>query len=406
MTPIYDPDYEPRLYDADGDMEKRWYIDFRIWDTDKKEFVRKQYTGMNKYRSKTARKKKALEKLLEIKNLLKQGATTGDAPKEQENDNLRFDEKKLTLKQAIIYFLNYKNATITGNEEHRLEEKYNEGVARVSKNTFRSYKKLKNVLFEWLDNNNRSEILFTKFNKTVCGDFFTYLKEGRKIENKTYNIYRGYFATVFNHFIDFQDIEIKNPIQKIEFLKNEESEKHPPFSKEQMQMLREQMLLKEEFQLYLFVSFIYYTFTRPGREIRLLRVGDIKEKSIFIKSSQAKNNTGEYVLIPNELEKLIQKFEIRSFPKHYYVFTRECKPGLEPVGKDYFYRRHRKILQELDLEGYSMYGYKHTGALNLYQQTKDILAVKNHCRHSSSTQTDTYLRKYGAMLSEKVFMMV
>ena len=47
---VYDPDYEPRLFDADGDLSKRWYIDFRVWDTDKQAFVRKQYTGMNKLR--------------------------------------------------------------------------------------------------------------------------------------------------------------------------------------------------------------------------------------------------------------------------------------------------------------------------------------------------------------------
>ncbi len=39
---MYDPDHEPRLFDAGGDVTKRWYIDFRVWDTDKKAFVRKQ----------------------------------------------------------------------------------------------------------------------------------------------------------------------------------------------------------------------------------------------------------------------------------------------------------------------------------------------------------------------------
>jgi len=37
--------------------------------------------------------------------------------------------------------------------------------------------------------------------------------------------------------------------------------------------------------------------------------------------------------------------------------------------------------------------------------TKDILAVKTHCRHTSSAQTDIYLRKYGAMLNEQAILM-
>jgi hypothetical protein len=29
---------EPRLFDGGGDITKRWYIDYRIWDTDKGQF--------------------------------------------------------------------------------------------------------------------------------------------------------------------------------------------------------------------------------------------------------------------------------------------------------------------------------------------------------------------------------
>ncbi|SNR30273.1 hypothetical protein SAMN06269173_101253 [Hymenobacter mucosus] len=39
---MYESEYEPRLFDADGDLTKRWHIDYRIWNTDKQAFVRKQ----------------------------------------------------------------------------------------------------------------------------------------------------------------------------------------------------------------------------------------------------------------------------------------------------------------------------------------------------------------------------
>lgn len=244
MNPKYDPDYEPRLYDADGDVTKRWYIDFRIWDTDKQAFVRKQYTGMNKYPSKTKRRQKSLEKLLEIKELIKKGYTVGDTPLEPAKTSepeLRFNLKIFTLKQAVIYFLNYKNAATMGNEEHNLAEKYNERMARVSKNTFRSYMNLKNMLFEWLQAEGQTEVLLTDFSPRLCDKFFTFLKEGRKIENKTYNKYRGYFSTVFNYFIQFQDLPIKNPLLKIEHLRVEESDMHMPFTNEQLQLIKQRI---------------------------------------------------------------------------------------------------------------------------------------------------------------------
>ncbi|WP_262890455.1 hypothetical protein [Rhodocytophaga rosea] len=41
-------------------MSKRWCIDFKIWDTDKQAFVRKQYTGMDKFNTISAKGKTAL----------------------------------------------------------------------------------------------------------------------------------------------------------------------------------------------------------------------------------------------------------------------------------------------------------------------------------------------------------
>ena len=107
------------------------------------------------------------------------------------------------------------------------------------------------------------------------------------------------------------------------------------------------------------------------------------------------------------LEKLIQEYKLRELPPDYYVFSNNGQSGQKLVGGRYFYRKHIKLLQELKLDkyNYTLHGYKHTGAITLYEQTKDILAGKNHCRHTSSAQTDTYLRKYGAMLKEKAIQL-
>ena len=77
---MYPPEYEPRLFDADGDLSKRWYIDYRIWDTDKQAFVRKQYTGMNKYTTQRDRRRVCKQKLAEIRQLLDEGYTAGKTP--------------------------------------------------------------------------------------------------------------------------------------------------------------------------------------------------------------------------------------------------------------------------------------------------------------------------------------
>lgn len=89
---------EPRSFG--GDITKRWYIDYRTWDTDKGQFVRKQYTGMNKYPTKTQRMKVAKQKLQEIRDLLAQGYTAGKSTVVDQTAS-KFDLKHFTLSFAM-----------------------------------------------------------------------------------------------------------------------------------------------------------------------------------------------------------------------------------------------------------------------------------------------------------------
>lgn len=106
--------YEPRLFDADGDLAKRWYIDFRVWDTDKQAFVRKQYTGMNKYRTLKDRRRVAKEKLAEIRELLKAGFTAGETP----TVNLGFDPTKATMLDAVKFVAGRKSLGLRSKENY------------------------------------------------------------------------------------------------------------------------------------------------------------------------------------------------------------------------------------------------------------------------------------------------
>ncbi|UOG77129.1 hypothetical protein MTX78_11115 [Hymenobacter tibetensis] len=94
---MFSPEYEPRLFDADGDLSKRWYIDYRIWDTDKQAFVRKQYTGINNYSTLRERRWVCKEKLTEIRQLLDEGYTAGVTPAV----NLGLDARTATVREAV-----------------------------------------------------------------------------------------------------------------------------------------------------------------------------------------------------------------------------------------------------------------------------------------------------------------
>ncbi|MEM9859685.1 MAG: hypothetical protein AAF843_20195, partial [Bacteroidota bacterium] len=66
-----------------------------------------------------------------------------------------------------------------------------------------------------------------------------------------------------------------------------------------------------------------------------------------------------------------------------------------------FYEQNKKMLNALNLlklnAHYSIYSYKHSGALSLYTETKDIKLLQRQMRHKKVSQTEDYLRDLGIM---------
>lgn len=70
---------------------------FKIWDTDKQDFVFRQYKGLNKYKTLSSRRKAAKEKIEEIKKLIVQGYTAGRAKVSLKE----YDIRRLTFRQVV-----------------------------------------------------------------------------------------------------------------------------------------------------------------------------------------------------------------------------------------------------------------------------------------------------------------
>jgi len=365
------PDYEPRLYDADGDVSKKWYIDYRIWDTDKNAFVRKRYEGMNKYRTLAERRRVAKKKLAEVRQLLKDGYTSGTAPAL----GIGLDMQTATLLEAARFVQKTKTAA-TGRsaEDYRRLANRIEEVPSFASMPVRLVKPLQVLAF------------------------LQHLATRPRWGAKSHNSARDTLSSVFKYFVDLELLP-KNPVRGVERRKVSDSDKHQPYTEAQRQAITAEMLQRGETQLALFVAFIYYGFIRSGGELRHLRIRDIKAETIRVPGGTAKNSKAEHVAIPRQLEALIQQHGLRGYAPDLYVFTRQQKPGPMPVGKHYFARRHGEILDALGLDKntYSVYGYKHTGAINLYLASRDIELVRRHCRHHHAGITATYLRKMGAL---------
>lgn len=371
---MLEPDYEPRLYDADGDLTKTWYIDYRIWDTDKGRFVRKRYEGLNKYHTLASRKKHAKAKLAEIKELIVAGFTAGVTPAA----SAPLDMRKATVVEAIEYVLSQK-ALRRGVEE---------------------YKRLLRRLREFPALGGMPVRLVSPVHIAA---FMQYVgtrpkRDGSLTGNKSFNHYRNTLSTSFNFLVKMELLP-RNPCKAIDVRKVAPSAMHRPYTDAQRAAVRDELLRRGDEQMLLFISFIYYCFIRSGGELRLLRVRDLHPRTVLVPASTAKNDKPEHVGIPAQLEQMITALSLRSYPADYYIFTHRGHPGPEPVGPYWFPKHHRALLVSLGITdpAYTIYGYKHTGAINLYLATDNIELVRRHCRHDNAATTSNYLRGLGVL---------
>jgi hypothetical protein len=333
------PYKKARLADTGNDLSKRWFVVYYIWSQTKDQLVRKrvEITGDTL----EERKKKAKSIIQEVNKLLKAGYVVDPVQAEVEPEPVK-PEPVDTLMRATAYFLEVKKASLKAN----------------SHKTYRSSVKLFQI---YLKENTLTRIRLDKFTPAQAFAYMDYVSTQLKLSNKSYNKHLGVLETLFNFYAQRQQIKA-NPFAGVKPLP-ERPGKHTAFSPDQIKRIREACELTEDHQLWLFLNFIHYTLARPQSELRLLRVGDILEKTIRIDSENAKNNRTAHVLIPPPLEKLIQQHRLREFPASYYVFTIEGKPGEKPAYEKYFYNQHRRILTLLKLtdKPYDLYGWKHTG---------------------------------------------
>ncbi len=151
---------------------------------------------------------------------------------------------------------------------------------------------------------------------------------------------------------------------------------------------------EQDEDLGLFVRFLYYCFIRP-RELRRLRVGDIllEEGEIRVPGKVSKNAKTQFVVIPHcFLPHLAPLFDR---PPGEYVFPSPADKS-KPAGKNTMYRRHKKFLDALGFgEGYTLYSWKHTGAVAAAKAGVSIKELQLQLRHHSLDETDKYLRQMG-----------
>lgn len=139
--------------------------------------------------------------------------------------------------------------------------------------------------------------------------------------------------------------------------------------------------------LYLCCLFTYGCLLRPHREIRELKWGDFSGdlKHIHLSGSRNKSGRNRIVPVPEFIRILLEPGQ-----KDHNIFSGTTKP----YNADYFktvwgrFKKTSKLLEDRQ----TLYSFRHSGAIDIFQRTGSIVKLKQAMGHSSIHVSLTYLR--------------
>lgn len=382
------PYHPARIFPANLDMSKRWYIIFYAWNAATERLERKRVLADELAAIPTAERRAAVAKnvIKEINQYLKNDyhLAAHATP-----TLVEVSFKGYSILQALRFAVNHKRE-VEGIKPESLA-KYSEVVSTV-----KEFLKFKNLPDDYALKN---------LNDAFVNGYFQYIKIERGNSNKTHNDKKAVLQALVNVLINqspklFGGI---NPFGRVKPLQTQ-STKHAAFTDDQLRSLIHLAERKEWHQIGLFIRYMYYSLARV-KELACLKVGhnDIARRRILFTADNAKTGIEDYVGMSDRLAEIITESGILKFPQDHFVFSNGPDgyhgPGQTKVGKNYFYKRISELIEELGFyrinDNHTPYSIKHTGAIALYLATRNIKVVQQQCRHKNLETTIKYLRDLG-----------
>ncbi|MEN7549025.1 tyrosine-type recombinase/integrase [Rapidithrix thailandica] len=373
-------EYKPAiLKDANGDVKKRWYVEFYALDATTQKLKRKRVFISTKYKTKKDRYAFGNKLVKQINTLLMKGAHF-NASKERKPD-------AAWEHQNVVELLEYAYQILTKNARYY---------------SIKTYKSNKNNFINFLEENGLDNQKPENIPIQSYFQFFDEIVTKRNLSNSTYNTRLRTLKTLFNVLVRRKILEA-NPLAEIE------KRKHTPktnqaFTDEQREAL-ETYLKEKAPNLYYFTRLIYSGFLRPT-EITRLKAKHVKLQfnQIVVHAEMSKTAKPGVVIINKGLKNVFEEMKIDKIPENHYLFSTGLKPGTKRIFASNVSNIHGTILKDLGLFGknLTLYSWKHTGVVNAYRAGVDIKTLQSLLRHHSLEMTDIYLRSLGLFHNKNI----
>lgn len=387
----------PVLRNRDGDIKKRWYIEYYGWDAEAKKKVRQVLYCPLRFKLASQRKEWAKEHILEITGLLMQGyyniskpteppappappKPTSQAPAAVKHDMLAStDDDVLVALEAMVKM---RRRTL----KHRAATTYNNAF-----NRFAEFYKACELNLTIKELGRRHAYQFSDFIVETKGNS---------------NLYRNHLIadvnTLLNDLVE-REIITESPFAKINALPERVTRTNIAFTASQQALLETYLLTENPF-LYACTRYIYQTFIRPIEVMQLqVRDIDLPGRRIGVHGSIAKTTHAyktDYVEITRSLADVIHDQKLYLYKPTDYVFSEGFRPGPKPKHRNLFTTAHSEALRATELYNGELTGYswKHTGVVNAFNKGAKIEWLQRQCRHTKLEQTVTYMKSLGLLL--------
>lgn len=341
------------LYDAAGDVSKRWFVFYYVKNaTGKKERV------------------KVYGKINYIKNADERRAAANDLINELSEKVEAVNDKPSPIKRLLSEALELQTV----------------GLRTKTKSTYRS--KLK-YFIQYLDK--EGIVYLHQCTPFHAQRFINSLFESH--ESITIDDYRDRLSALFN-----QISRDNNPFRDVPHYPRN-STPALAFQVHQREKLKA-YIIENEPQLWMAIQLQTYCLMRPNQEVRLAKIGDIDfdRQQIRIESSIGKNKKTLWVAIPKILFDQFIAMGFKKLPTNYFIIGKGGEPSNEPWSVNYMSKKHREVLKLLgfDTTKHKFYSWKHTGAVKLVELKIHHKLIQLQGRWSSLAQLDRYLTSIGA----------
>lgn len=387
----------PKLYDANGNIKKRWFIYFSYRNPKDNKMKRfKVYDGFATLYTKKERYAHAEKLIKEYTDRLNSG---WDPYNEDLNGAIYEDN----LKYAAV--VRGFKSTRTGNKTFNYYSNlFLPEVEGMADKTYRNYISKFRTFDKWLENNNYGGNDISTITPEIMHEFFLHLINNEKLARITIMKYRHMLERLFNWCVKQKHLKI-SPMQDLPDTTRENDQAPRPIHENDINLLV-QKIKETDKQLWLTVQLEYYCFLRPGLEIRLARISwfDLSRGIINIPKQLVKTRQDKVVIIPKQFrEHLKNEWKLHLLPKDYYLIGQNGIPGPKPVGNNNLRNRFNVIRDSLNLpREYKLYSWKHTGNARAADAGIPAYHRQKQNGHSSMRSLEAYLKNKIGFQSEEL----